>query len=111
MISKQNAEHYVWGENCDGWRLVDREECSIIHEKMPPDSREVRHFHEKAEQFFFVLSGCLHIELDGTEHELHPQEGIEIPSNIPHQAMNRSADPVEFLVISRPNTRGDRVLA
>lgn len=111
MISKQNAEHYVWGGNCDGWRLVDREECSIIHEKMPPDSQEVRHFHEKAEQFFFVLSGCLHLELDGIQYELHPHEGLEIPPNMPHQAMNRSADSVEFLVISRPNPRGDRVLA
>ncbi|MGG3455519.1 hypothetical protein D3C76_173320 [compost metagenome] len=111
MISKENAEHYIWGGNCDGWRLVDREDCSIIHEKMPPDSQEVRHFHQTAEQFFFVLSGCLHIEIAGTEHELHSHEGIEIPPNTPHQAMNRSDEAVEFLVISRPNTRGDRVLA
>ncbi|WP_059041017.1 cupin domain-containing protein [Paenibacillus rubinfantis] len=111
MISKQNAEHYVWGGNCDGWRLLDREDYSIIHEKMPPDSQEVRHFHEKAEQFCFVLSGRLQIELDGTLHELHPHEGLEIPANMPHQAINRSAEAVEFLVISRPNTRGDRVLA
>ncbi|MDU4698317.1 MAG: cupin domain-containing protein [Paenibacillus sp.] len=111
MISKQNAEHYVWGGNCDGWRLLDQEDYSIIHEKMPPDSQEVRHFHEKAEQFFFVLSGRLQIELDGNLHELHPHEGLEIPANTPHQAINRSAEAVEFLVISRPNTRGDRVLA
>lgn len=111
MISKENAEHYIWGGNCDGWRLVDREDCSIFHEKMPPDSQEVRHFHQTAEQFFFVLSGCLHIEIAGTEHELHSHEGIELPPNTPHQAMNRSDEAVEFLVISRPNTRGDRVLA
>lgn len=22
MISKETAEHYVWGEICDGWHLV-----------------------------------------------------------------------------------------
>jgi len=26
MISKENAEHYVWGEECDGWNLLNRQD-------------------------------------------------------------------------------------
>ncbi|MDY1001048.1 cupin domain-containing protein, partial [Pantoea agglomerans] len=26
MISKENAEHYFWGDNCDGWYLVNRQD-------------------------------------------------------------------------------------
>ena len=26
MISKDNAEHYIWGDNCDGWYLVNRQD-------------------------------------------------------------------------------------
>lgn len=111
MISKNNAEHYIWGGNCDGWRLMDREDCSIIHEKMPPDTRESRHFHNESRQFFFVLSGCMHIEIEGTRHVLHPHEGIEVQPELAHQVLNLSAGELEFLVISQPNTRGDRVLA
>lgn len=53
MISKHNAVHYVWGQQCDGWRLVDEEGQSIIHERMPPGTNEIRHYHERAKQLFF----------------------------------------------------------
>lgn len=33
MISKDNAEHYVWSENCDGWYLINRQDMLVIHEK------------------------------------------------------------------------------
>jgi len=35
-------------------------------------------------------------------------EGIEIPPHQPHQMRNDSQEDVEFLVISQPNSRGDR---
>lgn len=34
-VSKENAEHYVWGGSCDGWHLVKGQELSVIHERMP----------------------------------------------------------------------------
>ena len=52
MISKDNAEHYIWGDNCDGWYLVNRQDMLIIHEQMPPGTHEKRHFHSIARQFF-----------------------------------------------------------
>lgn len=70
MISKQNAEHYQWGNNCDGWCLVNREDQSIIHEEMPPHTYETRHYHNIAKQFFFLLSGEMEIEIDGSINKL-----------------------------------------
>ena len=29
LISKENAEHYIWGNKCDSWMLVDSENLSI----------------------------------------------------------------------------------
>lgn len=107
--NKQNADHYIWGDNCDGWRLVQTEGLSIIHERMPACTSEVRHYHHKARQFFFVLSGCLTLEMDGDLYELSPQEGLEIPPLAQHRVMNRSDAETEFLVISQPASRGDRV--
>lgn len=40
---------------------------------------------------------------------LETHEGIEIAPGMPHQMMNRSNEEVEFLVISNPGTRGDRI--
>jgi len=108
VISKENAEHYNWGNNCDGWYLVKREDMSIIHERMPPDTQEKRHYHSQSRQFFFILQGTLTMELNGVQHALTPQSGIEIPPGDAHQARNDSDSDVEFLVISHPTTRGDR---
>ena len=56
-ISIENAEHYVWGEICDGWRLLQRDDMSIIQERVPAGGAEVMHFHQFARQFFYVLEG------------------------------------------------------
>ena len=108
-ISKANAEHYIWGEQCDGWHLVKGQELSVIHERMPGNTAEVRHYHERSRQFFFVLSGVAVLEVAGVRHELSAQEGVEVPPRVAHQMKNEAAADVEFLVISQPTTRGDRI--
>jgi mannose-6-phosphate isomerase-like protein (cupin superfamily) len=109
VISKDTAEHYTWGGGCDGWRLVERAELSVIHERMPPGAAEVWHHHQVARQFFFVLSGTATMEVSGEIYMLGAQQGIEIAPGLPHQMRNDSDADVEFLVISQPTTRGDRV--
>lgn len=109
-VSKDNAEHYIWGNICDGWHLIKTGELSIIHEKMPPKTCEVRHYHQKAKQFFFVLSGQAAIEVNEEVILLNEHEGIEISPNIPHQMLNQSDRDIEFIVVSAPTSKGDRVL-
>ncbi|TQR30769.1 cupin domain-containing protein [Brevibacillus brevis] len=110
-ISKENAEHYQWGDQCDGWHLVKGQELSVIHERMPGNTAEVRHYHERSRQFFFVLSGQAMLEVDGVRHVINRQEGVEVPPGVKHQMKNEGAEDVEFLVISQPTTRGDRIQA
>ncbi|MGE7951803.1 cupin domain-containing protein [Lysinibacillus xylanilyticus] len=96
-ISKQCAEHYIWGDQCDGWHLVKNNDLSIIHERMPAKTAEVNHYH--AQQFFFVLSGTATIDIDGKRIVLHKNEGLEVPPLTPHQIRNNLEEAVEFLVI------------
>jgi mannose-6-phosphate isomerase-like protein (cupin superfamily) len=109
MITRETAEHYTWGDGCDGWHLVKRPDLSVIQERMPPGTAEVRHYHAKSRQFFFVLAGVLTMEIAGRLEALAAQQGLEIPAGAPHQARNESAAPVEFLVVSMPPSHGDRV--
>ena len=102
------AEHYEWGEGCDGWVLLPRDDLMVIQERMPPATSEVRHFHSRARQFFYVLSGELVMELGGTLHLIPASHGIEIPPLARHRASNAGKLEVNFLVISSPTTRGDR---
>jgi mannose-6-phosphate isomerase-like protein (cupin superfamily) len=113
-ISNANATHYTWGgeENpCDGWHLVRTPELSVILERMPPGTSEVRHYHELARQFFFVLEGELTIRIADQVATLRHQQGIEVAPTIPHQVFNRSSQDVRFLVISQPPSHGDRIKA
>ncbi|KMV66912.1 cupin, partial [bacteria symbiont BFo2 of Frankliniella occidentalis] len=98
----------IWGDRCDGWYLVNRQNMLIIHEKMPPKTSEKRHFHSISRQFFFVLEGVLTMELEGEKYEIGAQQGIEIPPESKHQARNDTESTLEFMVISHPTTRGDR---
>jgi mannose-6-phosphate isomerase-like protein (cupin superfamily) len=109
-ISVNNTEHYNWGDACDGWHLLKQENLSIIHEKMPPHTMEVRHYHVFSSQFFFILSGQAVMEKDGQEFTLCPHQGMEIPAGTPHHIRNESEVPVEFLVTSQPPAHGDRVV-
>jgi mannose-6-phosphate isomerase-like protein (cupin superfamily) len=109
MISKRTAEHYRWGGTCDGWRLVHQPELSVIHERMPPGTRETPHHHARARQFFFVLTGALTLDVDGAVEVIHAGEGLEIAPGARHQARNDAGDDVEFLVVSQPTSMGDRV--
>jgi len=111
MIGKETAEHYVWGENCDGWHLVKTAELSVIHERMPTGAAEVKHYHAKARQFFFVLKGTATLEIAGEREILCRHEGGEVPPGVSHQIFNESEGEVEVLVVSQPASRGDRVLA
>ena len=107
-ISVKNAEHYTWRDACEGGHLVKSRELSIIEERMPPHTAERRHFHTRADQFFYVLSGEAEMELDGQLVTLTAHSGIFIEHGRTHKIHNNSSEDVTFLVISRPSTRGDR---
>ena len=110
VISTNTAPHYKWAERCDGWRLVQADSCSVIQERMPPNTSEVAHFHNQSRQFFFVLSGSLSIDIDGSLHKLGPEQGLEISPKLSHRVFNDSAGDVRFLVFSVPPSQADRVL-
>ena len=107
-ISTTTAPHYTWGEQCDGWHLVRTASLSVIQERMPPGTREQRHRHAHAQQFFFVLHGRLVLEIEGTHHVLGEGVGLEVQPGVAHTALNESATDVAFLVISQPPSHGDR---
>ena len=111
-ISVLNAVHYTWGgpnaDQCDGWHLVKTAALSVIEERMPPGTEERRHRHERARQFFYVLSGELVLDVEGKVILLTAGEGLEIEPGAVHQAINRSAEDLRFLVVSQPPSHGDR---
>ncbi len=109
MISKESAEHYRWGAGCDGWHLVKSDSLSVIQELVPSGCAEVRHYHKRAEQFFFVLAGIATLEVNGAIHSLKKFQGMHVPAGVPHQLKNRHSEDLMFIVSSTPPSHGDRI--
>jgi mannose-6-phosphate isomerase-like protein (cupin superfamily) len=106
--SSQNSAHYVWGDACDGWHLLKEPDLSVIQERVPPGAGETRHFHSKARQFFFVISGTATMEFDTGNVTFSAGQGLHVAPGSSHRFVNASQDEVVFIVVSAPTTRGDR---
>jgi len=104
-----SAEHYGWGEVCDGWRLLEHADLSVIEERIPPGAGEVAHYHQRARQLFYVLAGELLIQLGEQPFRLSPGDSLHVPPGDRHRVQNQGEVEARFLVVSAPTTRGDRV--
>jgi len=109
VINKESAEHYKWGNDCDGWHLVKSENLSVIQERVPPNCAENYHYHRKAEQFFFVLSGTATMELNNQVFVIPEQSGIHVPAGAKHRLSNQHPMELIFTVTSTPPSHCDRV--
>ncbi len=108
-ISRENAERYTWGEDCDGYFLLKRSDIYVLEERMPPGTSEQAHWHEQARQLFYVLEGELTMRFENGEHRVSRGASLEIEPGTLHQARNESGNDVRFLVISVPPSHRDRI--
>jgi quercetin dioxygenase-like cupin family protein len=45
----------------------------------------MRHHHNEARQFFYVLSGAAVLEMEGREHQIPAGSGIEVAPGVRHK--------------------------
>jgi putative monooxygenase len=53
-----------------------------------PGERIGEHYHPYSEEFVFVVSGDLEVDLDGRAHPLRPDQGLMIPAHVRHRFRN-----------------------
>ena len=104
-----NSEHYTWGKICDGWHFIKTDSLSVIRETMPKETQEKKHFHLKALQFFYIISGEATFEIDEQLYVVKENQGVTIKPMEKHKIMNNTDFDLEFMVISNPPSYGDRV--
>jgi len=107
-IDSLHAEHYTWGRVCEGWRLLNGADLSVIQERVPPGAGESSHFHSRARQFFFVLAGVATLEFVDRSVTFTSGQGVHVPPGTAHRFANHSREDVVFLVVSAPPTTADR---
>jgi mannose-6-phosphate isomerase-like protein (cupin superfamily) len=108
VSDSSNAEHYTWGGSCDGWHLLKHPDLSVIQERVPAGSGEIKHFHSKARQYFFILEGVATLEFSDSSVTFQAGQGVHVAPETPHRFANASNEDVLFVVIASPSTAGDR---
>ncbi|MBI2274546.1 MAG: cupin domain-containing protein [Bacteroidetes bacterium] len=76
---------------------------------MPAGTAEALHYHQFAQQFFFILKGTATFEIDGETIIVNEQEGIHIPAGRKHRISNNTSTAIEFILSSQPSTAADRI--
>jgi mannose-6-phosphate isomerase-like protein (cupin superfamily) len=109
IIDKETAEHYTWGNNCDSWVLANTEGLSVKQESMPIGAKEQLHFHNHAQQFFFILKGTATFYVEDDTIMVQEQKGLLIKPKAKHYIANETHEQLDFLVISQPTTNNDRI--
>lgn len=108
IIDKKTSRHYLWGDQCDAWVLMENHTLSVKLESMPKGTKEKLHFHQKAQQFFYILKGTATFYVNDERKIVHLQQGISIEPEIKHLIANESSEDLEFMVVSQPSTDHDR---
>src|SRR3954468_24070020 len=90
LIATRTAEHYPWGDGCDGWFLLKAAGFHVIEERMPPGTAETRHYHSRAEQLFYVLAGELTMRFENSAVRVGSREALRVAAGEVHQAANES---------------------
>jgi len=109
-VSKYNSlKHYQWGNNCDGWNFVDENSLSIKLERMPAQTSEKKHFHERSQQFFYILKGEAVFEIEEERIHVKAEQGIHIKAGTEHRIINEGNEDLEFILTSQPSTVNDRI--
>ncbi len=110
ILSRENADHYKWGNDNDGWHLLNNPDVSVIEERVSPGEEENYHRHIKSRQLFYILSGEALFRLENETDTLKAGDSLHIPPGKAHQIRNNSSEDLRFLVISTPHAHGDREL-
>jgi mannose-6-phosphate isomerase-like protein (cupin superfamily) len=87
---------------------LELDDLLVVEERMPPGTSETEHYHARARQFFYVLTGTLTIDVDGQEHTVAAGSGLHVPPGQSHVVANRSRAEATFLAIAAPTTNADR---
>jgi len=108
-VSRHNSlHHYKWGNDCDGWVLIDTNALSVKQERMPAQTSEALHYHEKAQQFFFILKGIATFEVENESYTVHTGQGFHIEAGKKLRIINNTSEDIEFILSSQPSTNQDR---
>ena len=87
FLRRDPAEVQPWEETCGQIRcLIEAKDGAAgeVHHVRIHDAK--LHYHERTDEFYYVISGSGTMLLDGEEVELHPGVVVYVPRGVQHKA-------------------------
>jgi quercetin dioxygenase-like cupin family protein len=69
----------------------------------PPGGGPPPHFHEREDEWFHVLEGCVSFFVEGRWHDAHPGDSVFAPRGVVHAFKNNTATPTKLLIHTSPS--------
>ncbi|HLZ29226.1 MAG TPA: cupin domain-containing protein [Chloroflexota bacterium] len=77
--------------------------CSINYIRTPAGSGSPAGMHTHVvDQIFYILSGTMSLEIEGTRYEAPPGTLVVFPAGVPHRNWNGGTEPTVHLAINTP---------
>ena len=74
---------------------------------LPPGKGAAKHYHPKAEESYYMMSGTAQMILGEEQSVLSSGDAILIPTGVPHKIWNETEQDVVFLAICLPSWDSD----
>ena len=87
FLRRDPAEVQPWIETCGQIRCLVEEKdgaAAEVHHVQIHDAK--LHYHERTNEFYYVIAGHGTLTLDGEEVELHPGVVVYVPRGVKHKA-------------------------
>jgi mannose-6-phosphate isomerase-like protein (cupin superfamily) len=90
FLRRDPAEIEPWAETCGQIRcLIEKKDqaAAEVHYVEIEDAK--LHYHERTDEFYYVIAGRGTMTLDSEEIELHPGVVVYVPRGVTHKARGR----------------------
>ena len=99
FLRRDPAEVEAWAETCGQIRCLVEEKDGAAGEVHLVQIQDAKlHYHERTDEFYYVVSGQGKMALDGEEIELHTGVVVYVPRGVRHKAWGE----VTVLVVCVP---------
>ncbi len=90
FLRRDPAAVEPWAETCGQIRCLIEEKDGAAGEVHYVEIEDAKlHYHERTDEFYYVIAGQGTMTLDGREIELHPGVVVYIPRGVRHKARGK----------------------
>src|SRR2546425_13205873 len=87
FLRRDAAEVQPWAETCGQVRCLIEEKDGAAGEVHHVEIHDAKlHYHERTDEFYYVIAGQGTMTLDDEEIELHPGDVVYVPRGVRHKA-------------------------